>query len=104
MQPDSAHKVTPHFVENICFGLHEQGWEAPQSKGEKLRGVKVSDIKGSGAESCNNDGDPFVWTSNFQVISKVYLEKHLSLPRTYLFNKKDGKMVKQGMAKMVQPE
>ena len=52
----------------------------------------------------DNDGDPFVWTSNFQVISKVYLEKHSSLPRTYLLNKKDGKMVQQGMAKMVQPE
>ena len=64
----------------------------------------MSDVNGSGAESCDNDGDPFVWTSNFQVISKVYLEKHSSLPRTYLLNKKDGKMVQQGMAKMVQPE
>ena len=52
----------------------------------------------------DNDGDPFVWTSNFQVISKVYLEKHLSLPRTYLLNKKHGNMVQQGMAKMVEPE
>jgi hypothetical protein len=49
----------------------------------------------------DNDGDPFVWTSNFQVISKVYLEKHLSLPRTYLLNRN---MVQQGMAKMVEPE
>ena len=52
----------------------------------------------------DNDGDPFVWTSNFQVISKVYLEKHSSLPRTYLLNKKDKKMVQEGMAKMVEPE
>ena len=52
----------------------------------------------------DNDGDPFVWTSSFQIISKVYLEKHSSLPRTYLLNKKDAKMVKQGMSKMVQPE
>ena len=64
----------------------------------------MSDVNGSGAESCDNDGDPFVWTSNFQVISKVYLEKHSSLPHTYLLNKKDAKMVQQGMAKMVQPE
>ena len=48
--------------------------------------------------------DPFVWTSHFQIISKVYLEKHSSQPRTYLLNKKDGKMVKSGMAKMVGPE
>ena len=52
----------------------------------------------------DNDGDPFVWTSNFQLISKVYLAKHSSLPRTYLVNKKDIKMVRQGMANMVQPE
>ena len=52
----------------------------------------------------DNDGDPFVWTSNFQIISKVYLEKHLSQPRTYVLNKKDGKMVKNEMAKMVAPE
>jgi hypothetical protein len=52
----------------------------------------------------DNDGSPFEWTSNIQIISKVYLTKHHSLPRTYLLNKKDGKMVKQGMAKMVQPE
>ena len=51
-----------------------------------------------------NDGDPFVGTSNFKVISKVYLEKHSSLPRTYLLNKKDGKMVRDGMAQMVEPE
>ena len=31
-------------------------------------------------------------------------EKHPTLPRTYLLNKKDGKMVKSGMAKMVGPE
>ena len=52
----------------------------------------------------DNDGDPFVWTSNFQIISKVFLDKHPTLPRTYLLNKKDGKMVKSGMAKMVGPE
>ena len=52
----------------------------------------------------DNDGDPFVWTSNFQIISKVFLDKHPTLPRTYLLNKKDGKMVKSGMEKMVGPE
>jgi hypothetical protein len=51
----------------------------------------------------DNDGDPFVWTSNYQVISKVYLKKHSSQPRTYVQNKKDGQMVKKAMAKMVGP-
>ena len=40
-------------------------------------------------------------SSNFQIISKVYLEKHSSLARAYRLNKKDEKMVKEGMKKMV---
>ena len=51
----------------------------------------------------DNDGAPFEWTSNFQLISKVYLKKHTKFPRTYLLNKKDKKMVTQGLAKMVAP-
>ena len=31
----------------------------------------------------NNDGEPFRWTSNVQLISKVYLKKHTTQPRTY---------------------
>ena len=31
----------------------------------------------------NNDGEPFRWTSNVQLISKVYLKKHTSQGRTY---------------------
>ena len=34
----------------------------------------------------------------------MYLDKHPSLLRTYLLNKKDSKMVKSGMAKMMGPE
>lgn len=51
-----------------------------------------------------DDGDPFVWTSNWQLISKVYLEKHPDLPRTYKLNKNDNKMVREVMKKMVAPE
>ena len=36
---------------------------------------------------------------NVQLISKVYLKKHTSQPRTYSLNKKDTKMVKDGVAK-----
>ena len=47
----------------------------------------------------NNDGAPFRWTPNVQLITKVYLKKHLSQPRTYTINKKDKKMVGSAMAK-----
>ena len=45
----------------------------------------------------DNDGAPFQWTPNVQLISKVYLKKHLSQPRTYNLNKKDAKMVRDSM-------
>lgn len=51
----------------------------------------------------DNDGDPFVYTSNFQLLTKVYLQKHSSQPRTYKMSAKDKKMVKAGMAKLVTP-
>mmetsp|Transcript_63266 Transcript_63266/g.168503 ORF Transcript_63266/g.168503 Transcript_63266/m.168503 type:complete len:84 (-) Transcript_63266:453-704(-) len=48
----------------------------------------------------NNDGAGFCWTSNIQLISKVYLKKQTSQARTYTLNKKDSKMVDTGAAKM----
>ena len=47
----------------------------------------------------DNDGAPFQWTPNVQLISKVYLKKHTSQPRTYSLNKKDAEMVKDAVAK-----
>ena len=44
-------------------------------------------------------GDVFAWTSNVQLISKVYLKKHTSMGRTYTLNKKDSKMVGDAMKK-----
>ena len=32
----SMQKVTPHFVQNICFESHEQGFEAPKCHLPKL--------------------------------------------------------------------
>ena len=53
----------------------------------------------------DNDGTPFVYTANVQLITKVYLNKHSTLPRClYKLNKKDKKMVGVGMKKMVAPE
>ena len=33
------------------------------------------------------------WTSNYQLVSKVYLKKHTLQARTFTLNKKDSKMV-----------
>ena len=40
-----------------------------------------------------NDGNRFRWTAQAQLISKVYLKKHPTLPRCYNLNAKDKKMV-----------
>ena len=47
----------------------------------------------------DNDGEPFRWTPNVQLITKVYLKKHLLQPRTYTHNKKDAKLVATAVAK-----
>ena len=47
----------------------------------------------------NNDGEPFRWTPNVQLISKVDLRKHTSQPRTYNLNKQDANMVKAAVTK-----
>ena len=44
----------------------------------------------------DNDGTPFVYTANVQLITKVYLNKHSTLPRCYELNKKDKEMVRWG--------
>ena len=49
----------------------------------------------------DNDGAPFQWTPNVQLISKVYLKKHQGQSRTYTLNKKDAKMVRDAMAKKI---
>ena len=81
-------------------------------KNYRKDGVWIDDPKGlfifRWYRKVKADGSPVSWqryqNQQFQIISKVYLEKHLSQPRTYVLNKKDGKMVKSEMAKMVAPE
>ena len=51
----------------------------------------------------DNDGEPFRWTSNVQLISKVYLKKLTDQPRTYTLNKKDTKMVRDAAAPATAP-
>ena len=41
----------------------------------------------------DNDGEAFRWTSSYQIISKVYLKKHSTLPLCYSLSaadKEDG--------------
>ena len=52
----------------------------------------------------DNDGEAFRWTNNYQIISKVYLKKHSSLPLCYSLSAADKKMVTSTMKKMVGPE
>ena len=52
----------------------------------------------------DNNGEAFRWTSNYQIISKVYLKKHSSLPLCYSLSAADKKMVTSTMKKMVGPE
>ncbi len=51
----------------------------------------------------DNDGEAFRWTSNYQIISKVYLKKHSTLPLCYSLSAADKK-VTSTMKKMVGPE
>ena len=48
--------------------------------------------------------EAFRWTSNYQIISKVYLKKHSTLPLCYALSAADKKMVTSTMKKMVGPE
>ena len=48
----------------------------------------------------NNDGATFEWTSNYQLVSKVYLKKHALQARTYTLNKKDSKMVQTAVNRL----
>ena len=47
----------------------------------------------------DNCGEPFCWTSNVQLISKVYLKKHTSQMLTYALNTRDKKMVSEAVKK-----
>ena len=72
-----------------------------RADGSRVQGKRYQNPQTAGYYlTLDNDGDPFVWTSNIQLISKVYLEKHSAQSRVYKLNKKDEKMLKTKMAKM----
>ena len=47
----------------------------------------------------DNDEEPFFWTANVQVISKVYLAKHPTKDGLCTLNKSDEKMLKESLTK-----
>ena len=67
-----------------------------------MKTIWLYSYDGDNNDGDNNDGDTFAWTSNIQLISKVYLKKHTSMGRTYTLNKQDYKMVNDTMKKNVE--
>ena len=86
-----VHKSSP------CTRLGTQSLTTPRAHWRQLP------IKGRGlfhaydVQIRNNDDEPFRWTPNVQLISKVDLRKHTSQPRIYNLNKQDAKMVKNAV-------
>ena len=67
------------------------------ASGRELSGYQNKECKGYKL-MLDNDGAPFVYTSNLQVISKVYLKKLLAWARTFSLNRSDATMVKKKVA------
>ena len=72
----------------------EQGYKEVDAAGKVPNGRRYQNPGCKAYELCSfNDGDRFCWTAQSQLISKVYLKKHPTLPRCYTLNAKDKKMV-----------
>ena len=96
------------------------GGDSPGQSGGHSPQTPATEVKGDGTppdgpryqnRACkyykltsDNDGEAFRWTSNYQIISKVYLKKHSTLPLCYSLSAADKKMVTSTMKKMVGPE
>ena len=48
----------------------------------------------------NNDGATFAWTSNLQIVSKVFLKKSLVHSRAYTFAQSDKRMLNGKVARL----
>ena len=62
--------------------------------------LRFLDLEGYQNKECkaykltlDNGKEPYHWTSNLQLVSKVYMRKHPSQPRTHSINANDKKMV-----------
>ena len=91
---DKTYKPQGVFVDDPK-GLLIVRWYAEVDKhGNELSNPRYQNSKCAGYKlMANNDGATFEWTSNYQLVSKVYLKKHALQARTYTLNKKDSKMV-----------
>ena len=91
----------PHSPHRICVihSVFVLRWYGEVDKdGKELEGYQNKDCAGYKLLA-NNVGACFAWTSNFQIISKVFPKKHVAQPRTYTLNKKDVKMLGTAVTK-----
>lgn len=90
---DKTYKPQGIYVDDPK-GLFIVRWYTEVDKdGKELINPRYQNPKCAGYKlMANNDGATFCWTSNYQLVSKVYLKKVLQ-PRTYTLTKKDTKMV-----------
>ena len=97
---DKVYKPNGVYV-NDSKGMFILRWYKEVDKnGKELEGYQNKECAAYKLMT-NNDGVPFCWTSTIQIVSKVYLKKHSSQPRSYTLNKKDAKMVEKDVAKRV---
>ena len=95
---DKDYKPNGVFIDDPKGMFILRWYKEVDKDGKELTGHQNSDCAAYKL-TLDNDGAQFRWTPNVQLITKVYLKKHLSQARTYTINKKDKKMVATAMAK-----
>ena len=62
-------------AKRVHSAMRHRPWhpQPPQVTGQRYQNAQTASYQ----LTLDNDGSPFVWTSNIQIISKVYLTKHL---------------------------
>ena len=89
---DKDYKPGGVFVDDPKGAFIFRWYREVDASGHMLTGYQNKNCKGYKL-TLNNDGEPFYWVGNVQLISKVYLKKHPSQARTYTLNNKDKHMV-----------
>ena len=99
---DKDYKPGGVFIDDPKGMFVLRWYKEVDKQGKELSGYQNKECAGYKL-MLNNDGTCFSWTSNVQLITKIYLQKHLNQPRTYTLNKKDTKMVTVAAASKVGP-
>ena len=96
---DKVYKPDGVFIDGP-HGMFVLRWYKEVDKdGKELRGYQNKVCVGYKLMA-NNDSEHFQWTSNVQLISKVYLKPHTS-ERWHTLNAKDRKMVATAVTKKI---